>query len=88
MFAAPPEVTYPVCLTTSPAGEVFVGVDEQGSLGKDPGRGKVVRCIDTDGDGRADRFNDFARMDHPRGLVWDNGSLWVLHPRSSPSSAT
>ena len=80
VFAAPPEVTYPVCLTTSPAGEVFVGVDEQGSLGKDPGRGKVVRCIDTDGDGRADRFNDFARMDHPRGLVWDNGSLWVLHP--------
>ena len=80
VFAAPPEVTYPVCLTTSPAGEVFVGVDEQGSLGKDPGRGKVVRCIDTDGDGKADRFNDFARMDHPRGLVWDNGSLWVLHP--------
>ncbi|MFM7832968.1 MAG: heme-binding domain-containing protein, partial [Planctomycetaceae bacterium] len=80
VFAAPPEVTYPVCLTTSPGGEVFVGTDEQGSLGKDPGRGKVVRCIDTDGDGKADRFNDFARMDHPRGLVWDNGSLWVLHP--------
>ncbi len=80
VFAAPPQVTYPVCLTTSPAGEVFVGVDEQGSLGKDPGRGKVVRCIDTDGDGVADRFNDFARMDHPRGLVWDHGSLWVLHP--------
>ena len=39
-----------------------------------------ARCIDTDGDGVADRFNDFARMDHPRGLVWDHGSLWVLHP--------
>ena len=80
MFAAPPQVTYPVCITTSAAGEVFVGVDEQGSLGKDPGRGKVVRCQDTDGDGRADRFNDFAVMDHPRGLIYDNGSLWVLHP--------
>ena len=80
LFAAPPQVTYPVCLTTSVHGEVFVGVDEQGSLGKDPGRGRVVRCVDTDGDGRADQFNDFAKMDHPRGLVYDNGSLWVLHP--------
>ncbi len=80
LFAGPPQVTYPVCITTSVGGEVFVGVDEQGSLGKDPGRGKVVRCIDTDGDGKADRFNDFAKMDHPRGLVYDNGTLWVLHP--------
>ncbi len=80
IFAGPPQVTYPVCITTSVDGEVFVGVDEQGSLGKDPGRGKVVRCIDTDGDGKADKFNDFAKMDHPRGLVYDNGSLWVLHP--------
>jgi putative membrane-bound dehydrogenase-like protein len=80
LFAGPPQVTYPVCITTSVDGEVFVGVDEQGSLGKDPGRGKVVRCIDTDGDGKADKFNDFAKMDHPRGLIYDNGSLWVLHP--------
>ncbi len=80
LFAGPPQVTYPVCITTSVEGEVFVGVDEQGSLGKVPGRGKVVRCLDTDGDGKADRFNDFAKMDHPRGLVHDNGTLWVLHP--------
>ncbi len=80
LFAGPPQVTYPVCITTSVEGEVFVGVDEQGSLGKDPGRGKVVRCIDTDGDGKADKFNDFAKMDHPRGLVYDSGTLWVLHP--------
>ncbi|MCA8999677.1 MAG: discoidin domain-containing protein, partial [Planctomycetaceae bacterium] len=80
MFGAPPAVNYPVCLTTAATGEVFVGVDEQGSLGKEPGRGKVLRCIDTDGDGQADKFNVFAKMDHPRGLVYDNGSLWVLHP--------
>lgn len=80
MFGAPPEVNYPVCLTTSAAGEVFVGVDEQGSLGKEPGRGKVLRCVDTDGDGQADQINEFAKMDHPRGLIYDNGSLWVLHP--------
>ena len=57
-----------------------MGVDPQGSLGKEPGQGKVLRCIDTDGDGRADRINTFAKMDHPRGLIYDAGSLWVLHP--------
>ena len=80
MFGAPPEVNYPVCLTTAPTGEVFVGVDEQGSLGKSPDGGRVLRCIDTDGDGQADEINVFAKMDHPRGLIYDNGSLWVLHP--------
>ncbi|MEZ6124727.1 MAG: discoidin domain-containing protein [Planctomycetaceae bacterium] len=80
MFASPPDVNYPVCITAAATGEVFVGVDEQGSLGKETGRGKVLRCIDTDGDGTADQINEFAKMDHPRGLIYDNGSLWVLHP--------
>ncbi|MCA9066689.1 MAG: discoidin domain-containing protein, partial [Planctomycetaceae bacterium] len=80
LFAAPPAVNYPVCLTAAVTGEVFVGVDEQGSLGKEAGRGKILRCIDTDGDGQADQINEFAKVDHPRGLIFDNGSLWVLHP--------
>ncbi len=80
LFAAPPQVNYPVCLTAAPTGEVFVGVDEQGSLGKKPGRGRILRCRDTDGDGTADQVNKFADIDHPRGLVYDQGNLWVLHP--------
>ena len=80
LFGAPPVVTYPVCLTAAATGEVFVGVDEQGSLGKEEGGGRVLRCIDTDGDGQADKVNVFARMEHPRGLIYDNGSLWVLPP--------
>ncbi|MBB73153.1 MAG: heme-binding domain-containing protein [Planctomycetaceae bacterium] len=80
LFGAPPVVTYPVCLTAAATGEVFVGVDEQGSLGKEEGGGRVLRCRDTDGDGEADQVNVFARMEHPRGLIYDNGSLWVLHP--------
>ena len=80
LFAAPTEVNYPVCLTAASTGEVFVGIDEQGSLGKEKGRGRVVRCIDTDGDGKADEIKTFAKMDHPRGLIYDNGKLWVLHP--------
>ena len=34
LFGSPPTVNYPVCLAAAPTGEVFVGVDEQGSLGK------------------------------------------------------
>ncbi|MCG8584428.1 MAG: c-type cytochrome [Pirellulales bacterium] len=80
LFGAPPEVNYPVCISAAPTGELFVGVDKQGSLGKKPGDGKVVMCVDTDDDGKADKFTTFAKMDHPRGLFYDNGSLWVLHP--------
>ena len=80
MFGTPPDVNYPVCLTTAPTGEVFVGVDPQGSLGKEPNQGKVLRCIDVDGDGVADKINTFAKVDHPRGLIYDAGTLWVLHP--------
>ena len=80
LFAEPPLVNYPVCITAASTGELFVGIDEQGSLGKAKGRGRVVRCLDTDGDGKADKINTFAKMDHPRGLIYDNGKLWVLHP--------
>ncbi|MBI1368282.1 MAG: c-type cytochrome [Planctomycetes bacterium] len=80
VFAQPPTVNYPVCIAASVDGAVFVGVDKQGSLGKKEGDGKVVRCIDTDGDGVADKFTTFAVMDHPRGLVYDHNTLWVLHP--------
>lgn len=80
LFASPPEVNYPVCLCAAPTGEVFVGIDKQGSLGKKSGQGRVVRCLDTDGDGQADQINTFAKMDHPRGLHYQRGKLWVLHP--------
>ena len=80
LFGVPPEVNYPVCLTCAPNGDVYIGVDEQGSLGKQKDRGKVIRCVDTDGDGKADKVTTFAKMNHPRGLVYDNGNLWVLHP--------
>src|SRR4051812_7408317 len=80
MFGAPPEVHYPTCLAVSASGEVFVGVDENGSLDAKAGRGRVLRCVDLDDDGTADRINVFAQMDSPRGLVYDAGTLYVLHP--------
>ncbi len=80
LFAAPPGVNYPVTVSVGPDGAVYVAVDEQGSLGRTPGGGRVVRCIDQDGDGKADVVNVFARMDHPRGVVATDGKVWVLHP--------
>ena len=80
IFAEPPDVRYPTCLAAAPSGEVFVGIDENGSLDAKADRGRVVRCVDTDDDGKADKFNVFATMDSPRGLVWDAGTLYVLHP--------
>jgi putative heme-binding domain-containing protein len=80
LFAQPPDISYPTCLAAAPTGELYVGVDENGSLDAKPGRGRVVRCIDVDGDGKADQFNVFAKMDSPRGVIFDAGTLYVLHP--------
>ena len=61
LFAGPPNVTYPTCVAAAPTSEVFIGVDENGSLGKEKTRRQnIVRCVDEDGDGRADKFNLFA----------------------------
>ncbi len=73
-------MSYPVALAAAPTGELFVAVDEQGSIGRTPGGGKVLRCVDKDGDGKVDEVTVFAKMDHPRGLIYQDGSLWVLHP--------
>jgi len=81
LFAAPPDVGYPTCLAASPDGTLFVGIDENGSLDAKPNRGRIIRCIDTDGDGKADQFTVFApNVDSPRGVVWDGKTLYVLHP--------
>jgi len=86
LFAAPPEVNYPVCLASDTDGTVYIGIDENGSLDKQPGRGRIVRCRDTNGDGRADEFIDFVKVDSPRGIVVSRGpdgrgtELHVLHP--------
>jgi len=80
LWAAPPRVSYPVTVSVAPDGSVYVAVDEQGSLGRTPGGGRVLRCIDEDGDGKADRVNVFAKMDHPRGVIAQDGKVWVLHP--------
>lgn len=80
VFAAPPAVNYPVFVAASVDGTLFVSSDGNGSLGRDPERGRIIRLRDLDGDGRADETNVFCEVDAPRGLVWDQDRLYVMHP--------
>ncbi len=49
LFAGPPEVNYPTCLAAAPTGELFVGIDQNGSLDAKADRGKIIRLTDTTG---------------------------------------
>jgi putative membrane-bound dehydrogenase-like protein len=80
VFAAPPAVNYPVFVAAAPDGTLYVSSDGNGSLGRDPGRGRVIRLRDTDGDNRADEAKAFCEVDSPRGLVWDHDRLYLMHP--------
>ena len=71
---------YPTCVNESPDGAVFVCVDPNLSLSTLKGVGRVMRLVDTDGDGRADTYTIFAEMDSPRGVVSDGKTLYVMHP--------
>ncbi len=80
VFATPDQANYPVSVAAAPDGTLYVASDANSSLGVDLGRGRIVRLRDTDGDGRADEVKQFAKMDSPRGLVWDGDRLYVMHP--------
>ena len=84
LFAAPPDVGYPTCVATTPDGTVYVGVDENGSLDNKANRGRIVRCRDLDGDGKADEFKTFASMDSPRGIVVVSEPLTADQNQQSP----
>ncbi len=80
VFATPAQANYPVFVAAAPDGTVYVASDGNASLGTQPGRGRIIRLRDTDGDGRADDVKTFATVDSPRGLVWDRDRLYVMHP--------
>lgn len=78
-FSGPEITPSPACLAVSPYGEVYVGVDAIGSLGKTPGKGRIVKLIDHDNDGKADSHTVFAEVDNPRGIISLGDKLYVLH---------
>lgn len=81
LFAPWQTANYPVYVAASPDGDLYVSSDGNGSLGRQPGRGRVLRLRDKDKDGRADEVTEFVRdIDSPRGLIWDHDRLYLLHP--------
>lgn len=81
LFANWQSANYPVYVAASPGGDLYVSSDGNGSLGRDPHRGRVLRLRDTDQDGRADEVTEFIPdIDSPRGLIWDHDRLYLLHP--------
>jgi putative membrane-bound dehydrogenase-like protein len=81
LFSASSSANYPVYVAASPAGDLYVSSDGNGSIGRDPKRGRILRLRDVDHDGRADEVTEFVKdVDSPRGLVWDHDRLYLIHP--------
>ncbi|AKD55096.1 DUF7133 domain-containing protein [Spirosoma radiotolerans] len=85
-FSGPELTPSPACLAVAPTGEVFVGVDKQGSLGKKPNMGSIVRLVDADNDGKVDQHTTYAQVDNPRGIFALGDQLFVLHAAFSPET--
>lgn len=80
-YAEYPNVNYPTALSAAANGDVYVSSDPNGSLGHVKGYGKVIRCRDTNGDGKADEFKDFVPTLHsPRGGHFLGDTLYIIHP--------
>jgi putative heme-binding domain-containing protein len=79
VFSGPDLTPSPAALAVAPTGEVYVGVDMQGSLGKEMGRGSVVRLVDCNQDGIVDSHTTFARVDNPRGILPVGDQVFVLY---------
>ena len=69
----------PACLAVAATGEVFVGIDQIGSLGKTPEKGYILKLVDNNNDGRVDTHTKFAMVDNPRGIISLGDQLFVLH---------
>ncbi len=78
-FAGSDLTPSPACLAVAATGEVFVGVDQIGSLGKDPGKGSIIKLIDKDNDGKPESHTEFAAVDNPRGIIAMGDKVFVLH---------
>ena len=80
-FASPPKGEYPTAISAAANGDVYISSDRNGSLGHKPEFGKIVRATDTDGDGKADEFQDFVpHVTSPRGGHYVGGTFYVIHP--------
>lgn len=87
-FSGPNLTPSPACLAVAASGEVYVGVDMIGSLGKKPGQGRIVKLVDCNNDGIIDRHTEYAKVDDPRGIISVGDKLYVLHTVFTDTVAT
>ncbi|GAA4318331.1 DUF7133 domain-containing protein [Compostibacter hankyongensis] len=87
-FTGPDLTPSPACLAMAATGEVFVGVDMIGSLGKTPGKGMIIRLVDCNNDGILDSHTEYAQVDNPRGIISMGDKLFVLHTKFEGDTAT
>ncbi len=78
-FSGPALTPSPACMAVAPTGEVFVGVDMMGSLGKEMGKGFIKRLVDCNHDGIMDSYTEFAQLNNPRGILAIGNQVFVLH---------
>jgi putative membrane-bound dehydrogenase-like protein len=80
-FARAPDIKSPASIAAAPDGRLFVGEDEYNTQPKrDPGLARVKLCVDSDGDGKADKFTIFAdKLNSPQGMTFVGGTLYVAH---------
>ncbi|MFL5563157.1 MAG: hypothetical protein ACJ79K_16955 [Gemmatimonadaceae bacterium] len=79
MFAGPPVAMYPTVVAPAPDGSVYMGTDLNLAQGAVKGRGRIIRLVDNNGDGKADHYSVFAIVDSPRGIAVDGNTVYVLH---------
>ena len=78
MFAGPPVAMYPTVVAPAPDGSVYMGTDLNLAQGAVKGRGRIIRLVDSDGDGHADHYSVFAKVDSPRGITVAGNTVYVL----------
>ncbi|MFK5972384.1 MAG: c-type cytochrome [Flavobacteriaceae bacterium] len=86
VFTGPDLTPSPACMAVAATGEVFVGVDMMGSLGKEINKGFIKRFVDCNHDGIMDSYTEFAAVDNPRGILAVGKQLFVLHTTFSAAT--
>ncbi|MGB7157478.1 MAG: hypothetical protein WBD40_05395 [Tepidisphaeraceae bacterium] len=80
-FVWAPDIHSPASIAVSPGGDVYVGEDEYNTQpSREMGLSRIKKCVDTDGDGVADRITVFAdHVNSPQGMTFVGGTLYVSH---------
>jgi putative heme-binding domain-containing protein len=83
--AAPPLVDRPVCVDFDETGALYVfdssGSNDRPQLQQETRPNRLLKLVDTDGDGRFDKQSVFATgLSYSQGATWLEGSLYVASP--------